>query len=81
MATILLTMGLFFVFVTAMSIGLIVKGRILKGSCGGVQPLSDKLEGFECGLCVKKDNDVCPTDNPLVAVATIGNPNRTLRER
>ncbi|MBM65752.1 MAG: hypothetical protein CMH55_05910 [Myxococcales bacterium] len=80
MATILVTTGFFALFIAAMSIGLIVKGKILKGSCGSVQPLAEQT-GFECGLCVKKDNDVCPTDNPLVAVATIGNPNRTLRER
>lgn len=80
MTTILVTMAFFALFITAMSIGLIVKGKILQGSCGGVQPLAEKA-GFECGLCVKKDNDVCPTENPLVAVATIGNPNRTLRER
>ena len=80
MTTILVTIGFFAAFITAMSIGLIVKGKILQGSCGGVQPLAEK-NGFECGLCVKKDNDVCPTDNPMVAVATLGNPNRTLRER
>lgn len=44
METVLLTFGFFIAIVIAMSIGFIVKGKELKGSCGGISALGmDKM--------------------------------------
>ncbi|MDP8032760.1 (Na+)-NQR maturation NqrM [Pasteurella atlantica] len=39
METILLTFGFFLAIIFAMSIGYIVKGKTIKGSCGGISAL------------------------------------------
>jgi hypothetical protein len=80
MLTVLATVALFGLLFAAMSIGVILSSRALKGSCGG-----DPVRGPDglpmiCGVCPSKENDVCPSDNPLAAIAMIGNPARTLKE-
>lgn len=42
METILLTFGFFIAVIFAMSIGFIVKGKSIKGSCGGISALGMK---------------------------------------
>lgn len=39
METLLLTFGFFVAVVIAMSVGFIFKGKVLKGSCGGISAL------------------------------------------
>ena len=42
METILLTFGFFVAIIFAMSIGFIIKGKTIKGSCGGISALGMK---------------------------------------
>ncbi|OOR99586.1 hypothetical protein B0187_04550 [Haemophilus paracuniculus] len=42
METILLTFGFFIAVIFAMSIGFIIKGKTIKGSCGGITALGMK---------------------------------------
>ncbi|MCK3655699.1 hypothetical protein A4G19_08010 [Pasteurellaceae bacterium Macca] len=42
METILITFGLFLAIIFAMSIGFIIKGKTIKGSCGGITALGMK---------------------------------------
>ncbi|AAP95356.1 hypothetical protein A6046_04715 [[Haemophilus] ducreyi] len=42
METLLLTFGFFILVIFAMSIGFIIKGKIIKGSCGGITALGMK---------------------------------------
>ena len=80
MTTVLTTIGLFALLITAMSIGIILSNRSLKGTCGGDPARGPDGLPMLCGACPKKQSDVCPTDNPLAAVAMIGNPSRTIKE-
>ena len=80
MATILAGVGLFALLMIGMSIGIILSERTLKGTCGGETVRGPDGLPMLCGACPKKESDVCPTDNPLVAVAMVGNPSRTLKE-
>jgi len=45
METLLLTFGFFIAVVFAMSIGFLIKGNALKGSCGGISALGLKKMG------------------------------------
>ena len=80
MVTVLLTVGLFALMLVGMSIGIILSNRRLKGTCGGEEVRGPDGLPMLCGACPKKSNDVCPTDNPLAAVAMVGNPARTIKE-
>jgi len=66
---------LFSGFFAAMSIGVMVSGRKLKGSCGGDTVMDASGNPLSCGACPKKEQDICPSDDPLVRLAQIGNPN------
>ena len=50
----LLALGIFAINLLGMSIGFILKGRTIKGSCGG---MADVL-GEDCFFCEKRDK--CP---------------------
>lgn len=58
METLLLTFGLLLVIVIGMAVGVIFAGRTIKGSCGGLNAISD---ADQCLVC-KKDID---PDSPL----------------
>ncbi len=75
MVTLLLTLGLFGAAMSVMAIGVIVSDRSLRGSCGGGEIHDAHGDVIACGACSKKANDVCPTDEPLVALAQIAHPN------
>ena len=80
MTTLLFTLVLFGCCFFLMGIGLVIRGAVLKGSCGGAA----KLLGEEsCGACAKKDADICPSDDDtgLLKLSQMGNPHKTLRER
>jgi hypothetical protein len=53
METLLLTFGLLLVIVTGMALGVIFAGKTIKGSCGGLNAISD---ADKCLVC-KKDVD------------------------
>ena len=61
--------------VLAMAVGVIVKGKSLAGSCGGKITID---EGLEDCVCVRKEADMCASDeeNDLVRLAQLGNPSR-----
>lgn len=65
---------LFASFFAAMSIGVMVSGRSLKGSCGGDTVMDADGNPLSCGACPKKEQEICPTDDPLVRLAQIGHP-------
>ena len=77
MTTILLAFAFFAVAVTAMAVGVLVKGQTLAKSCGGS---ADQVESDLLGDCVcsRKDADICASDegNELVMLAELGNPKR-----
>lgn len=74
MAQILLVVLFFAACMAAMAIGVIVNQRELQGSCGGAGEALHEVHGVSCGVCSKKDAEVCPSDDPLVALAQIGHP-------
>ena len=49
--TLLITFGFFAIVILLMSVGYIVAGKKLNGSCGGL----GKLMGKDCDFCEKKD--------------------------
>jgi len=73
--TLLLTLGIFAVAMAGMGVGLLLQGRLLRGSCGGPQVLDPGGDPLSCGACPKKEAEVCPSDDPLVALARISHPN------
>ncbi|TNE89899.1 MAG: hypothetical protein EP330_10030 [Deltaproteobacteria bacterium] len=75
MAQMLLVMLFFAACMGAMAIGVVVSNRELQSSCGGAGEALHEVHGISCGACVKKENEVCPSDDPLVALAQIGHPN------
>jgi hypothetical protein len=80
MTTVLATIALFALLIAGMSIGIIIADRSLKGTCGGDPARGPDGLPMLCGTCPKKQIKLCPTDNPLVAVAMVGNPSRTITE-
>lgn len=72
---IVLALGFFAIAMTGMAIGVIFSNRSLRGSCGGESVRNGDGEIISCGACPKKESEVCPTDEPLVALAQIGHPN------
>lgn len=72
---IVLTVALFALAMTGMSLGVIVSNRRLQGSCGGEEVLGPDGNPLSCGACPKKEAEVCPSDDPLIALARISNPN------
>jgi hypothetical protein len=76
MTTFVLTVFAFIVIVVAMSVGVLMSGKNLAGSCGGKTPEEADLLG-EC-VCARKEADICASDdgNELVMLAELGNPKR-----
>ncbi len=72
---ILLTLGVFGTAMLGMSIGVIFSNRVLRGSCGGPDVVMGDGDVLSCGACPRQEAEVCPSDDPLVALAQIGNPN------
>jgi len=78
MPSLLAAFIVFVIAVTAMAIGVLVSGRKLAKSCGG---LADAVEGDLLGgacVCARKDADICASDdgNEMVLLAELGNPKR-----
>ena len=76
METLLAAFAVFAVAVAAMSVGVMLSGRKLSGSCGGVANGTGEELG-DC-VCARKEADICASDdgNELVKLAELGNPKR-----
>jgi hypothetical protein len=72
---ILLTLVVFAFCMAGLGIGVITSGRRLRGSCGGEEVVDAQGNALSCGACPKKEREVCPSDDPIVALAQIGHPN------
>jgi hypothetical protein len=70
---ILLTILVFAGAMAGLGLGLI-GGRRLRGSCGGLSAVGPGGEALTCGACPKREAEVCPSDDPVVAAARIGYP-------
>lgn len=72
----LLGFAVFAVAVGAMALGVVLSGRKLSSSCGGLATQGGELLG-ECS-CARKEADICASDdgNELIKLAEIGNPKR-----
>jgi len=79
LATFLSTLFIVALCLAGLGIGFLLRGSELKGSCGGAG--DDQDEG--CGVCSRKARQICPSDDQsgLVALAELGNPGRTRKER
>lgn len=75
MIELLLTMTVFGTCMLGMAIGVIARGRHLRGSCGGVEVMGADGDPLSCGACPKSEAELCPSDDPLVALAQLGHPN------
>lgn len=71
----LLTLLLFGLAMLGMSVGVLLSGKRLRGSCGGVDVVAPDGDVLSCGSCPKKEVAMCPTDEPLVAIAQLGHLN------
>ena len=71
---VLLSMGLFSLCFAGMAVGVLFSDRALRGSCGGESVRGPGGEALSCGACPKKAHAVCPSDDPLVALAQIAHP-------
>lgn len=76
MEQLLATFAVFVIAVGAMAIGVLVSGRNLKSSCGGLATIDGEHLG-DCS-CARKEADICASDegNELIKLAEIGNPKR-----
>ena len=70
---------LFGVAFTMMGAGLILSNRQLRGSCGGGEIIAADGAPISCGACPRKESDVCPSDDPLIALAQIAHPDTSRR--
>lgn len=64
-ATILLAAGFVAVAMVLMAVGLLVKNRCLRGSCGGPDVLDARGESLRCGACPKRSEDDQTTLPPV----------------
>jgi len=81
MLTVLLTIAFFAACFLLMGIGFLIRGVVLRGSCGGAAAFLGK-DG-SCGACGRKAADICPSDDEtgLLKLSHISNPHRPLDER
>lgn len=62
MATFLVTFVAFLLVVTGMAVGVMIKGRTIKGSCGGLNAISD---ADQCLVCKKEIDPNSPLKERL----------------
>lgn len=65
MLTLLLAFCLLFLVITGMAIGVLVKGKPIKGSCGGISALG---MGTACDICGGDPADCDKNDRELPAI-------------
>jgi hypothetical protein len=57
--------------------GMLLRGRELRGSCGGDEIRLPGGEVLSCGTCPKREASLCGTEEPLVALALASHPDPT----
>ncbi len=62
MITVLISIGVMMLFATLLSLGLLIKGQELKGTCASRNVLLNG-EGAVCGLCGKIPDGNCDNNN------------------
>ena len=72
---ILFALAIFAICMIGLGIGILIKGKAMSGSCHSV---AVNGQDSECG-CGRKERKICPTDEPLVALAQISHPDPTKR--
>ena len=75
----LATLLVFGLCMAGLGMGVLLSQRGLRGTCGSDPILNKKGEAVTCGACPKKEAAVCPSDDPLVALAQIANPSKDLK--
>ncbi|MEX2300220.1 MAG: hypothetical protein WD733_04740 [Bryobacterales bacterium] len=55
MTLILITVGLIALIMLAMSVGVVLKGRCLRGSCGGPEILDPNGDPLSCATCPNRN--------------------------
>ena len=79
MQVLVLTIMLFTLAVAGLALGLLLQGKKLEGSCGGAMDKVNAAYGnhdeIGCGVCQKKEAELCPSDDDLVRLAQIAHPN------
>ncbi len=79
METFLFSLAVFAIALVLLSVRiLILKSGEFRGTCS-TQNQALHEEGIDCGVCVQKENDLCPTEDlsGLTAISQLSNPNRT----
>lgn len=71
---IMLAIAVFGGAMLAMGVGVMVAGRRLRGSCGGVEVHGHDGDAISCGACPSAEAEVCPSDDPLIALSRIAHP-------
>lgn len=69
MAILFLTLGLFALVMLVMSVGVIVSGRCLRGSCGGGAVLDGDGEPITCATCPNRQRLMEEARQKLAAAA------------
>ena len=67
----LLTLAIFAIAMTVMSVGVIFSGRCLRGSCGGAEVLGPDGNPLSCATCPKRkkrEGDADAPDDPLASI-------------
>jgi hypothetical protein len=72
-ATLVLTLVLFALCMVGLGIGVLLQGRLLSRSCGA-DIVDARGESVACGVCAKKEQEICPSDDNLVKLAQIAYP-------
>lgn len=75
---ILMTMLIFGLCMSGLGLGVLFSQKGLRGTCGSDPIMNKKGEALTCGVCPKKEAEVCPSDDPMVALAQIANPTKHL---
>ena len=63
--TFLLVLGAFALCFAGMAIGLIIRGKRMRGGCGDEPVITEDGRLSSCGACPKKEIDLCETDDTM----------------
>lgn len=75
MLPVILTIGVFGLVMLAMSVGVLLNDRCLRGSCGGPDIVGPDGESLLCATCPKRrDHDRQEGESDLVTVSTPAGP-------
>lgn len=58
----LLSFFIFLFFALSLGIGVLIKGKAIKGSCGGATTLGPDGEPLNCSTCPNRKDDECVRD-------------------